>query len=150
MENIQWSCTAFADLSVAALYEILKLRSEVFVVEQQCIFLDMDDKDVNSYHVTGLVDNKLIAYSRLIPPGIAFAETSIGRVVTANSARKSGAGKLLMNYSILKAKELFGNQDIRIGAQLYLKKFYSSFGFNTVSEIYLEDGIEHIEMTLYT
>lgn len=148
MNTIVWHCFGFDTLTNIQLYEILKLRSEVFVVEQQCIFLDMDDKDQQSYHVAGYVDGQLIAYARILPAGLSFAETSIGRVSTAKEARNTGTGRMLMEKSIHHTKELFGNQPIRIGAQLYLKKFYSSFGFKTVSDVYMEDGIEHIEMLL--
>lgn len=148
MNNIVWHCFRFDTLTNNQLYEILKLRSEIFVVEQQCIFLDMDDKDQQSYHVAGYIDDQLIAYSRLLPAGLSFAEISIGRVVAAKDARNTGAGRALMEKSIQYTKEVFGNQPIRIGAQLYLKKFYSSFGFKPVSDVYMEDGIEHIEMLL--
>ncbi|WP_336515920.1 GNAT family N-acetyltransferase [Pollutibacter soli] len=149
MSEIRWNCKSFDELTTNELYNILRLRSEIFVVEQQCIFLDMDDKDQQSYHVAGYVDDQLIAYARILPAGLSFAETSIGRVIAAKAARNSGAGRMLMEKSISHAKEIFGNQPIRIGAQLYLKKFYSSLGFNTVSDVYMEDGIEHIEMLLY-
>jgi ElaA protein len=144
--QIQWQLKKFGELTVHELYRILQLRSEVFVVEQNCVFLDMDDKDQNSYHLTGFVNDKLVAYTRLIPAGEAYTEASIGRVVTAPAARGTGAGKVLMEQSIRCLYEVFGKQPIKIGAQLYLKKFYESFGFLQCSEVYLEDGIEHISM----
>ncbi|RYZ51212.1 MAG: GNAT family N-acetyltransferase, partial [Chitinophagaceae bacterium] len=120
----------------------------VFVVEQACVFQDADDKDQGCHHLLGFVDKKLVAYTRLVPPGHIYAETSIGRVVTSPAVRGSGAGRELMRQSIDRCYSLFGKGAIRIGAQFYLKHFYASFGFRQVSEIYLEDGIEHIYMLL--
>jgi ElaA protein len=145
--SLIWNCKPFDELNPHELYNILRLRSEVFVVEQNCVYLDMDNKDQKCYHVCGMQDGRLIAYTRLVPKGVSYEhEPSIGRVITAPLARRSGAGKELMHYSIQQLRTLWGNQPIRIGAQLYLKKFYESFGFRQTSEIYLEDGIEHIEM----
>ncbi|HYJ38873.1 MAG TPA: GNAT family N-acetyltransferase [Chitinophagaceae bacterium] len=144
--QIEWKCQSFDRLTVDDLYAILRLRSEVFVVEQNCVFLDMDDKDQQSWHACGWHEDRLIAYTRLVPPGLAYAEPSIGRVVTSPSVRKAGVGRKLMEYSIEKIFSLFGKQPIKIGAQLYLKSFYESLGFRQSSEVYLEDGIEHIEM----
>ena len=146
-ESITWANKKFEDLSPAELYSILQLRSEVFVVEQNCVYLDLDSKDQHCYHLMGWLDEKLVAYTRLVPPGISFEYPSIGRVVTSPSARRSGFGKLLMEKSIDETIRLFGISPIRIGAQLYLQKFYTSLGFITSSDVYLEDGIEHIEMT---
>ena len=128
------------------MYAILRLRSEVFVVEQTCVFLDMDNKDQSCWHLMGWKNEKLMAYTRLVPPGIAYQEPSIGRVVTSPSARGSGIGKLLMEKSIEQAETLFGKIPIRIGAQVYLTNFYNSFGFEQSSDIYDEDGIDHIQM----
>ena len=144
--TINWICKSFQDLTNEELYAIFRLRSEVFVVEQDCVYLDLDNKDQQSWHVMGWAENKLIAYTRLLPAGLAFEEPSIGRVCTSPSARKSGAGRELMNYSIKKTLEIFGEQPIRIGAQLYLKNFYESLGFVPKGDIYLEDNIKHIEM----
>jgi ElaA protein len=144
---IEWKCSHFNELDVHELYAALRLRSEVFVVEQNCVFLDMDNKDQDSYHLFGWKDGQLLAYTRLVPAGIAYKEASIGRVITASTARGLGVGKELMEVSIRELYRLWGNQRIRIGAQLYLKKFYESLGFRQSSEMYLEDGIEHIEMT---
>ena len=143
---LAWSTKKFEELSPGELYAILRLRSEVFVVEQTCVFQDMDNKDQFSYHLMGWKNNELVAYTRLIPPGISYEQASIGRVVTAPAARSKGAGKLLMEKSIAVLENLFGKVPVRIGAQLYLKKFYSSFGFEQSSEVYDEDGIDHIEM----
>jgi ElaA protein len=145
---IQWVIKKFDELNSKELYAILQLRSEVFVVEQNCVFQDIDDKDQGSYHYMAWKENKLIAYTRLVPPGLSYAEPSIGRVVTSPAVRGSGIGRELMQNSIDKCKQLFGNIFIRIGAQLYLKNFYFSLGFIPASEIYFEDGIQHIEMLL--
>jgi ElaA protein len=146
--EVTWQLKPFDKLTISELYDILYLRSEVFVVEQQCVFLDVDFKDQLAHHLMGLHNNKLAAYTRLFNAGITYQEASIGRVVTAPFARNSGIGKNLMTESINQLYTLFGKQPIRIGAQLYLKKFYESFGFQQDSEMYLEDGIEHIEMLL--
>lgn len=146
--NINWYLKHFKQLTTTELYQILQLRSAVFVVEQNCPFQDMDGKDVASYHYMGFdtASQQIVAYTRLVPPGGSFPEASIGRVVTATSARKHGVGRELMSSSINLVEELFGGGNIRIGAQLYLKSFYGSFGFEQSGDIYLEDGIEHIEM----
>ena len=144
--KIEWQLKSFDELSNGQLYDLLKLRSEVFVVEQNCVFLDMDDKDQQSHHLLGYLDGKLVAYTRLLPAGLAYDHPSIGRVVTSPSVRRSGAGRLLMTESIRCCAILFGETPIQIGAQLYLKSFYESFGFRQISEVYLEDGIEHIYM----
>ena len=143
--QIQWLLKKFEDLTPHELYAILQLRNEVFVVEQNCVFQDADDKDQNAYHLMGF-SNKLIAYTRLVAPGKIYEQASIGRVVTSPSIRKSGAGKELMQQSVESVYNLFGKQPIKISAQLYLKNFYESFGFKQVSNVYLEDGIEHIYM----
>lgn len=144
--QLHWILKKFEELTPYQLYAILQLRNDVFVVEQNCVFQDADDKDQNCYHLMGFADNKLVAYTRLVPPKIFYAEMSIGRVVTARAARRSGAGKELMQKSIDACYAVFGEGPIKIGAQLYLKAFYESFGFRQISDVYLEDGIEHIYM----
>jgi ElaA protein len=144
--QVQWMLKKFSELDPYQLYAILQLRSEVFVVEQNCVFQDADDKDQDSYHLSGYYQNKLVAYTRLVPPGLIYKEISIGRVVTSPAVRRAGAGKLLMEASINKAYELFGTNPIKIGAQLYLRKFYEGFGFRQISDTYVEDGIPHIYM----
>jgi ElaA protein len=141
-----WKCKPFDELNVHELYALLRLRSEVFVVEQNCVFLDMDNKDQASLHICGWVDNRLVAYTRLVPAGVAYEEASIGRVITSPEARGTGAGRKLMEKSIQLLYDAWGRQPIRLGAQVYLKKFYESLGFEQVSDIYIEDGIPHIEM----
>jgi ElaA protein len=144
--QIQWVLKKFEELTPFQLYAILQLRNEVFVVEQNCVFQDADDRDQSAHHLMGFHNNKLIAYTRLLPSGEMYEQASIGRVVTSPSVRKSGAGKELMKQSIDVVYNLFGKQPIKIGAQLYLKNFYESLGFEQASDVYLEDGIEHIYM----
>lgn len=146
MEKIDWSLKKFEDLSALELYEILRLRSEVFVVEQNCVFLDMDDKDQFSQHLQGKIDGQLAAVVRILPPGLAYDEPSIGRVVSSPKFRRKGVGIELMKTAIEKTISLYGAVPIKIGAQLYLKKFYESFGFLQCSETYMEDDIPHIKM----
>ena len=146
--QLQWTLTPFDQLSVYQLYKIMQLRNAVFVVEQNCNFQDADDKDQQAWHLCAWHEDALVAYTRLLPPGISYAEASIGRVLNARSVRGRNVGKELMERSIEAVYQLFGNTPIKIGAQLYLKKFYQSFGFTTCSDIYLEDEIEHIKMIL--
>jgi len=147
---LTWNCIFFDDLSNKDLYRILHLRSEVFVLEQQCLYQDMDNKDLKSWHLMGKnEEGELVAYARLLPPGLSYVEPSIGRVITSPTIRKTGIGKELMRTAISKCYELFDDKTIKIGAQLYLKKFYESFGFEVSGPAYLEDDIEHIEMTKF-
>lgn len=144
--DIHWACKDFISLTPPELYSILQLRNEVFVVEQHCPYQDCDDKDPQCWHFMGWLSNKLVAYTRLLPAGLAYEEMSIGRVVTSPAIRGTQTGRKLMERSIEKLHELYGRSAIKIGAQLYLKTFYESLGFEQCSEMYLEDGIEHIEM----
>ena len=144
---INWQLKTFDTLTPTELYTILRLRSEVFVVEQNCVFLDMDERDQASSHLMAWEENKLVAYTRLLPAEVAYNIPSIGRVVTSPAARGLGLGKLLMTKSIEACEQLYGKTPIRIGAQLYLKGFYESLGFSQSSGVYDEDGIDHIEMT---
>jgi len=146
--NIHWHCKNFNALTPHELYEIIRLRNEVFVVEQNCVFQDADNKDQQCFHLMGWIDNQLAAYTRLAPPGYIYAEASIGRVVTSPKYRGNKIGYALMKKSIEECKKIFGRSAIKIGAQYYLKNFYASFGFIQISDIYLEDGIEHIYMLL--
>jgi ElaA protein len=143
---INWKCKHFKELTVDELYSIMRLRSEVFVVEQNCVFLDADNKDQQCYHLCGWDDQYLVAYARLVPADISYAEPSIGRVVTSPEYRRSGAGRMLMQKAIEECLLIFDKKNIKIGAQLYLKQFYESLGFRQCSEVYLEDNIKHIEM----
>lgn len=144
--HLHWVLKKFDELTPHELYAILRLRNEVFVVEQACAFQDADNNDQGSYHLMGYNSDRLVAYTRLVPPGLTYEQSSIGRVVTAAPARRHGVGKKLMQQSIDAVYKLFGAGPIKIGAQLYLKRFYESFGFVQTGAPYLEDGIEHIYM----
>ena len=141
-----WLLKSFTELTSAELYRIIQLRNEVFVVEQNCPYQDADNKDPECLHLMGLDQDKLLAYTRIVPPGLSYKEPSIGRVVTSPSARRTGLGKELMQRTIAEVNKRYGNIPIRIGAQFYLISFYGSLGFKEVGEIYYEDGIKHIEM----
>ena len=141
-----WDLKPFNDLTPAELYAILQLRNEVFAVEQNCVYRDCDNKDQDAWHFMGWNDHGLVAYTRIIPPGLIYKEPSIGRVVTSASTRRTGLGRQLMSLSLQELFKLFGEQPVRIGAQVYLLPFYESFGFRQQGEIYDEDGINHIEM----
>ncbi|MBO9594309.1 MAG: GNAT family N-acetyltransferase [Niabella sp.] len=143
---IEWTCRSFDQLSAATLYTILQLRAAVFVVEQTSIYQDLDGKDFSALHITGTDNGRLVAYTRLLPPGISYKEPSIGRVVVAPSHRAYGLGRELMQRSIDACRQQFEEKSIRISAQLYLKNFYASLGFDPVGAPYDEDGIPHIEM----
>jgi ElaA protein len=144
--QIHWVLKKFEELTPHELYAVLQLRSAVFVVEQACVYQDADNKDPYCYHLMGYNENGLVAYTRLLAPGVSYQQASIGRVVTAPAVRRYGFGKKLMQESIDTVYRLFGNGPIKIGAQSYLKKFYESFGFVQNGAPYLEDGIEHIYM----
>lgn len=136
----------FTEFNTEELYNVLQLRSDIFVVEQDCVYLDIDGKDDKAVHVVGLKDNKVVAYTRVFKPGDYFDEASIGRVAVHKEYRKFGYGKVIMQASIKVVKEHFNSSEIKISAQKYLTKFYSDLGFNTIGEEYLEDGIPHIGM----
>ena len=146
--EVNWTLKTFAELTLDELYALLRLRNEVFIVEQNCPFPDLDGKDQLCYHVLGFSedDGSLVAYTRIVPPGAIYDFVSIGRVATALRVRRYGLGRELMRRSIELVGDFYGSVPIQIGAQLYLKKFYESFGFRQLDEIYLEDGIEHITM----
>ncbi len=137
----------FDKLTNEELYAILKLRAEVFVVEQDCVYLDLDDFDQKSIHVFGRHENKIAAYTRILPPSVYYKEAAIGRVVTLKDIRMDGYGKEIMHFSIASIKTQY-NSNIRIMAQCYLTKFYSDFGFKIDGPEFLEDGIPHVEMLL--
>ncbi len=146
--QLNWKFNFFNELGVDELYTILQLRNEVFVVEQNCVYQDADNKDAASYHLTGWEGNTLAAYCRILPPGLSYSEASIGRVVSSPAYRKTGCGRALMNEAILRTLSQFDCNTIRISAQLYLQKFYEQLGFTPVGETYMEDNIPHIEMLL--
>ena len=144
--KLEFKIKRFKELSALELYQLLQLRSEVFVVEQNCIYQDIDGKDEKALHVLGKFDDKIVAYSRIFKANDYFENASIGRVVISKKFRTKKWGHDLMRESIAAIATNFGQQPITISAQLYLKKFYESHGFNQLGETYLEDGIPHIEM----
>ena len=137
---------SFEELSTKELYDILQLRAEVFVVEQNCVYQDIDGKDKKALHVIGFKNDKIIAYTRIFNAGDYFEKASIGRVVVAKSERKYGYGHVIFEHSVEAVKEYFKETSIKISAQLYLKKFYESHEFFQVGDGYLEDDIPHIAM----
>lgn len=146
---ITWDSKAFSQLNVLDLHQILMLRQDVFVIEQDCIYPDIDEKDLLSHHVFGKdPEGCVLAYARLVPPGIKYAEPAVGRVVVAKKARSIGLGYQLMARALEEAGKLYPGQGNRISAQAHLKSFYNSFGYEQVSDEYDEDGIPHIEMLL--
>jgi len=141
-------CKPFDEFNSKELYRILKLRTEVFEVEQNCIYQDMDEKDYSSFHLLKMVNNEVIAYARLLPIGVSYAkDCSIGRVCTHSQYRNTGLGEELMLASIQYCSQLFSNSKlIRISAQSYLEVFYTRLGFQATGKNYLEDNIPHMEM----
>ncbi|WP_194766398.1 GNAT family N-acetyltransferase [Tamlana sp. I1] len=137
---------SFEALSKQELYDVLQLRSEVFVVEQDCVYQDIDGKDQKAWHVLAYKEGKLVAYTRIFKSGIYFEESSIGRVVVAKNERKHKYGYQIMEFSINAIKTHFRESVIKISAQYYLKQFYTNLGFKAVGDTYLEDGIPHIAM----
>lgn len=146
---LNWQISSFENLSNEDLYKILQLRINVFMLEQNCLYPDCDNKDYVSKHLFAKSENKMVAYARLIPPGVSYADASIGRVIVAEEFRQYKIGYELMNRAIQEAIHLFPDNNIRISAQAHLEKFYQNLGFQTESEEYLEDDIPHIEMALY-
>ena len=144
--ELKWKIKPFEALTVDELDDLLKVRSEAFVVEQNCIYLDLDGKDKRALHLIGEYDGKVVAYSRLFDAGISFDNASIGRVVIHADYRDKKWGHDLMREAIAGIKTHFATEKITIGAQLYLKKFYESHGFVQSGKMYLEDDIPHIEM----
>ena len=145
---MKFEIRSFSQLSNKELYRILQLRAEVFVVEQNCVYLDADDLDQEGYHVLGFSESQEVhAYTRILPQGSTYSEyAAIGRVVTSQSVRKKGHGKPLMIFTIAQCRLLYPNHKIKISAQSYLIKFYNELGFQEIGEEYLEDGIPHIAM----
>ena len=144
--TIEFKIKPFAELSGQEVYEILRLRSEVFIVEQICIYQDIDNKDQKAIHVLGYSGNELAAYCRLFDAGSYFDEASIGRVIVAPKFRENKWGHDLMKVAIDGVKQYFDKNQITISAQMYLQKFYENHGFVKTSEMYLEDDIPHIQM----
>ncbi len=152
---IHFTCKPFADLTVYELYDIMALRQEIFIIEQNCPYLDADGKDLKGWHLMGRqisdenTEGVLVVYTRLLPKGVSYDNyASIGRVVSSASVRGTGAGKILMQQSIEMMEKLYPNDPVKIGAQSYLLKFYESLGFESTGEEYLEDDIPHTSMIL--
>ncbi|MGV3623381.1 MAG: GNAT family N-acetyltransferase [Archangium sp.] len=144
--TLEFDWLPFDRLTGRQVHDVLQLRERVFIVEQNCPYLDADGSDVRCWQGLGMKDGVLVATARIVPPGEKFVEPAIGRVVTAPEVRREGAGRALMISAIAQVKRLYPGQPIRIGAQRYLEKFYGSLGFVPVGEPYDEDGIPHIEM----
>lgn len=145
--ELRWYLKSWNELTPTEVYELLALRIQVFVVEQNCPYQDADGKDYKSHHLFALDEQgKCMACARLVLPGVSYAEWSIGRVVSHSSVRMTGVGRELMNRSMEALQEKFDAGAVRISAQCYLRKFYASFGFEEVSDEYMEDDIPHVEM----
>jgi ElaA protein len=148
---LNWQWHTFNELTQQELYEVLRLRAEVFIVEQKCVWQDIDNQDQNARHLLGKLDNILVAYLRVLPPNPDYGDwMSIGRVITAAQVRGMGLGKQAMNEALRYLKEHRNNKPVVISAQTYLEKFYGEFGFQSEGDRYDEDGIEHIRMRLAT
>lgn len=147
---ISYNIKPFSNLDPEELYQLIKLRSEVFVVEQACIYQDLDDKDQSCWHILGYdAKNELVAYARIVPPNLSYAEPSIGRVLVKMTQRKTGSGQSLMHFAIEQTKQKFPSLAIRISAQAYLESFYQNLGFTSLDDRYLEDGIPHLGMIMH-
>jgi ElaA protein len=144
--TLDWQWSALNDLSARQLYAIFAARVAVFVVEQNCAYQELDGLDLDAEHLVVWSGNDVAAYLRLLGPGTRFAEPSLGRIITTQAFRGSGLGRELLARGVERARLRYPGQAVRISAQRYLEEFYRSFGFETVSEMYLEDGIPHVEM----
>jgi ElaA protein len=138
----------FKELNTEELYTILQMRSEVFVVEQNCVYQDIDGKDDKALHVIGTINNTIVAYTRCFKAGDYFSEASIGRVLIREDHRSKGLAHVIMDRSVQVIKERFNSRVIKVSAQTYLKSFYEAHGFKKKGEEYMEDGIPHIAMIL--
>ena len=147
MAKIRWICKHFSELSALEYHHILFLRTEVFVVEKNCPYQEVDEKDVVAFHLFGLNKNKeVVAVTRILPQGVSYKEVSIGRVAIKKIYRGTGLAHELMLESFAALENIYGKQPVRISAQEYLVKYYSAHGFKQVGEMYLEDDIPHVEM----
>jgi ElaA protein len=146
--NVEYICVPFSQLTSLQVYQMLRLRSEVFVVEQNCIYQDIDNKDIHpqTHHILWYNDEVLVAYARLLPAGLSYADVSIGRVLVAESARGYGLGKQVIDVCLAHIATLWPGQAVTIGAQSHLSELYQQFGFQEISAHYLEDGIMHVDM----
>ena len=143
---MDWRFAAFAELTPREVHDLYQVRAAAFIVEQDCVFQDVDGIDPQCWHLLGYGEGQLVAYCRLLPAGAKYAEASIGRVVTSHAVRGTGMGRELMREALRRMEKLWPGAPIRIGAQAHLERFYRDFGFATASQPYDEDGILHIEM----
>lgn len=143
---LAWQWCTLDDLEAAQIYALFAARQAVFVVEQQCAYQDLDGYDIDAEHLIAWSDNELAACLRLLAPGVKFAEPSLGRIITTGNFRGTGLGRELIRKGISRAEQRYPHQPIRIGAQAHLERFYGTLGFTRASDLYLEDGIPHIEM----
>ena len=144
--ELRWEWKGFNELTAEQMYTVLCVRQEVFVLEQECLYLDADGKDRNSFHLMGFDGAELMAYARIVEPGFSYEEVSIGRILSSKKARGTGAGVELMNQALSRIEDKYGKVFVRISAQSYLEKFYQKFGFEPTGKEYLEDEIPHMEM----
>lgn len=145
---MSWKIKSFNELSTHELYEILNIRTQVFVVEQECPYLEVDGKDVHAHHLYKEENGEVVAYARLLPAGVSYNEPSIGRVLVKEGHRRKGFASELMKRGLAFIRDEWGEQPVKIQAQEYLREFYGSFGFRAITETYLDDGIPHIDMIL--
>jgi ElaA protein len=144
--SLSWEWKRFDDLTADEVYTILCVRQQVFVLEQECLYLDADGKDRQSFHLMGFDGDELVAYARILDAGVSYPEVSMGRILTTEKARGTGAGIELMEVGLQQIQDLYGSVPIRISAQTYLLQFYQKFGFESTGKEYLEDEIPHTEM----
>lgn len=145
---MSWTLKRFDELSLHELYSILQMRNAVFIVEQNCPYQDLDNRDFQAYHLFYRQDSSITAYCRILPAGLAYPEISIGRLLSAKSVRRTGQGRQLMKEALSFIAQHWPHQDIKISAQKYLEEFYAGFGFRSQGKEYLEDNIPHVEMVL--
>ena len=144
--SLRWEWKSFGELTAEEVYTILCVRQQVFVLEQECLYLDADGKDRKSFHLMGFSGKDLVAYARIVEPGISYKEVSIGRILSSDKVRGTGAGIQLMEQALDRIEAHYGKVPVRISAQSYLKEFYQKFGFEPSGKEYLEDEIPHMEM----
>lgn len=143
---MKYKIKTFEELNTKELYSILRLRSEIFVVEQNCVYQDLDNKDLSGYHLMAIDNNEIVAYLRVLPKGVSYKEISIGRFVVRKDYRRKNLGLALLNKALKFIQEDLNEKDVRISAQVYVKELYKKAGFIEASEEYLEDNIPHVEM----
>lgn len=146
--HMTWYVKAFHELTATEVYTILKERTDVFVVEQNCPYPEVDGKDLKSYHLYKVEQDEIVAYARLLPKGVSYEEASIGRVLVKKEYRGRGLAQELLKRSLAYLEQSLEETTIKIQAQDYLRDFYGSFGFKAISDTYLEDGIPHVDMLL--